>query len=468
MAERAEIDVGVAMRGRILLVDDESRTRLALQAELQQAGFDVTEAGSDAAARTVLHARPIDFMICDLSLPDGSGLELLAHARRLYPHVDVIFTSADSRVDLAVLAVKRGAYDFLARPFEPADVIARLERAFAGKPPVAAAPELVTFGDVAARSASMRHALRQLRNVPRGQRCLLLLGERGVGKRRLSEALLRERGTPESTVLRMDFVRGAVADDLLRRSDLSDVLQRLAPGRTASRTLVLAGVEMATISEQEALARWLANCSAIVGVGAATNGHSNGPALHASAPCNIVATSRSDLAALADAGRFLPTLARQLAAFVVSVPPLRERLEDVPLLAAEHLRRMSEIMGRPTPGLSAGATEELLRHDWPGNVTELLRVIERAAVYCLEGEIGSEHILAVLAASRNEPLPVLHEQASVERGLDETLAEIERRLILVALRAASGNQGRAAARLKIPRTTLRDRMAKLKIPMHEQ
>lgn len=438
MRQRATTQFGEPeMRGRVLLVDQEPQQRLALQAELTKSGFDVVAADDFAAARVAAHTCPPDAIVLAGSSVDGAAADLLAEVRSAHPAAEL-------------LVHHRSGSGAAALPV-------RLSRAIAVSRSMVSAPSGVSFGGVAARSAAMRRVLSELSKIPVTARRVLFVGENGTGKRMLCEALLRERGCGESSVVRVDFERAAVSDDLFRRGDLALTLQRMLPGRIGPRTLVLTRVDLATLGEQEPLARWMHAWKHFFG-----ETHLNAPI------CSVIATSATPLATLLSGGRFLPALAEQLGAHTIEVPALRDRLDDMPDLIGQHLERIANLIGHPAPTVSREAISTLLGRSWPGNVSELQRVLERVAVYSLNSEIGSERVTAVLNGhgEHESPLP-LNDSDAMDRGLNETLAEIERRMILLALRAANGNQGRAAARLKIPRTTLRDRMAKHKIPMHE-
>ncbi|MFN0135134.1 MAG: sigma-54-dependent transcriptional regulator [Phycisphaerae bacterium] len=427
------------MRGRVLLVDNESQQRLALQAELRKAGYEVVAAEDSAAARAAAQSSPTDAIVLSSQTLQAGGADLLAEARAIQPTIPVI----------AINNHRPGGGDSAVAP--------RVERAISAARSVADMPDEVTFAGISARSAAMRATLGEMRQLSPLARRVLLVGEAGVGKRMLCDALLRERGCNETAVVRVDFERAAVSDDRSsRRSDLALTLQRMLPGRTGPRTLVLSRVDLATLGEQEALARWMHAWKHFFGE------------THPHAPiCSVIATSTVPLRKLIDGGRYLPALAEQLSTVVIEVPALRDRFDDMPLLAAQHLQKIAEWIAHPAPTLSRDALVELHRHTWPGNVCELQRVLERVAVYSLNSEIGSERMTALLGTERSDSSLPLNDVDVMDRGLNEILAEIERRMIVLALKAADGNQGRAAARLKIPRTTLRDRMAKHKIPMHD-
>jgi DNA-binding NtrC family response regulator len=175
--------------------------------------------------------------------------------------------------------------------------------------------------------------------------------------------------------------------------------------------------------------------------------------------------SRCDLLGRVRDGSFREDLFYRLSSPCIDVPPLRERPDDIPLLARHFIDKHASMMEVPPAPLSARAIDELLRYAWPGNVRELEHVIERALAFCRGEEIRPEHVLPLERASDvSAPhAPELSELTG--SSLAETVADIERRMILMALKQANGNQVRAAQKLGIPRTTLRDKMARYSIPV---
>jgi DNA-binding NtrC family response regulator len=186
----------------------------------------------------------------------------------------------------------------------------------------------------------------------------------------------------------------------------------------------------------------------------------------------ICATSR-DLAALVQQGGFREDLYYRLNVISISIPPLRDRPDDVPVLARHFVECYARQLGVPPAEISLHAIDELVRYPWPGNVRELEHVMERALALCGGGQadaggkktqIRPEHILPLGVEAADAPLPAIELGAAGPLNLTETVADIEKRMILLALRQCENNQARAAQRLGIPRTTLRDKMAKYSIP----
>ena len=181
----------------------------------------------------------------------------------------------------------------------------------------------------------------------------------------------------------------------------------------------------------------------------------------------VIAASNRDLLEEVEAGRFREDLYYRLNVISLAIPPLRERPEDLPVLANHFIKKHAALVGDTEVTISAHALDELMRHNWPGNARELEHVLERALAFCGGNEIRPEHILPLARETGDSARMQGLELTEVGKlGLTETVADIERRLILMALRQCNDNQARAAQKLGIPRTTLRDKMAKYNIPVN--
>jgi len=427
------------MNRRILIVDDDPLKRAALHIELGEHGYDVHEAGDAATAQRTLDAQPLDAVVADMQLPDLTGLDLLTYIRQVHSALIVILTSAYPSVADAVRAIKHGAADFLTKPFTTADLLASLGRTFAVHPAAAApAAAPARFGPLLAGSALFRRTLTQLEHAAASDAPLLLCGEPGTGKATAARAL-HDAG-PRANGPFVHVPCAAVPPDDATRTLFG------APGGRGGRlsaatrgTLLLDGLEHLPRAAQAQLARHLTTTAAPRAARLV--------ATSAGAPDLLVERRLLDDARAA---------ARRPGALVL--PPLRARPADIVVLARHFAAQLGRQADAAGVTLSAAALEELTRLPWPGNVRELAQTIERAVALCGNGAIGPEHLLPLpLSPGGGAPAPPT---PLAEQGLNDVLADVERRLLLIALRACDGNQGRAAARLGIPRTTLRDKITK--------
>jgi DNA-binding NtrC family response regulator len=473
------------MPGRILVVDDEPLKRITLQIELSDHGYEVYEAPDAQTARRILDTRPIDVVVSDVRMPGMSGLDLLTHVKQVRPAVEVILMTAYATVDTAVLAIKRGAYDYITKPFTTQDLLVKLDRIFASRQTIEHDNEVEVFGRLVARSQSMKRLFEQLRAVAPTDRTILLCGESGTGKELFAEAI-------HNHSIRSDkpFVRFSCA--ALQPSVLESELFghekgaftgaiRQKPGRfelADGGTMLLDEVDDIPTDLQVKLLR-VVEQQEFERVGGERPVHVD---------VRLICATKCNLLTLVKEGRFREDLYYRLNVINLNIPPLRDRPDDVPVLVRHFIEKhaalvddvLSDRDGNERAqqlAVSPHALDEMLRHGWPGNVRELEHVVERALAFCRDAdgeaplEIRPEHILP-LDSHADESRSERPEYASVplelgdngQLGLTETVADIERRMILLALRQCSNNQARAAQKLGIPRTTLRDKMAKYDIP----
>jgi DNA-binding NtrC family response regulator len=457
------------MPRRILVVDDEPLKRITLQIELSEHGYEVYEAADAQAAARIFEARPIDVMVSDIRMPGMNGLDLLTHFKQVRPEGDVILMTAYATVETAVLAIKRGAYDYLTKPFTTQDLLAKLDRLFASREAPEERDDIAVFGRLMARSQIMKRLFEQVRCVAPTDRTILLCGESGTGKELFAEAI--HAVSPRAAKPLVRFSCAALQPSVLEselfgheKGAFTGAIRQKA-GRfelAHGGTMLLDDVDdiptelqvkLLRVVEQQEFERVGGEAPLRVDV-------------------RLICATKHDLLKLVKAGRFREDLYYRLNVISFTIPPLRERPDDIPLLARHFVAKHASLAGGRNMEVSPHAIDELLRHRWPGNVRELEHVIERALAFCGDAggaagertEIRPEHILPLgTATAESTSTPVLELSENGRLSLTETVSDIERRMILLALRQCGNNQARAAQRLGIPRTTLRDKMAKYSI-----
>ncbi len=461
------------MPGRILVVDDEPLKRITLQIELTEHGYEVFEAADAAAARRILDARPVDVVVTDVRMPGLSGLDLLTYVKSAYPGVEVILMTAYATIDTAVLAIKRGAHDYITKPFTTPELIVKLDALFAGRQVDRPERSVETFGRLVAASQSMRRLFEQLRGVAPTGRTILLMGESGTGKELLAEAIHQHSPRAQMPLIRLSC--GGLPLDVLE-GELFGHERGAVTGTTRPKagrfalasggTLVLDEVDEIPPELQVRLLRVIER----------QESQRAGGEPGVTGDVRLICTTRADLLKCVQAGRFRTELYYRLNVMQFVVPPLRERPDDIPLLAQHFVKKHGGLVANRPVRIAQHALDELLRRRWPGNVRELEHVIERALVFCGGDEIRPEHVVHVgdgataetgngSAVTATGSTLAMSEEPRL--GLNETVADIERRMILMALRQCNNNQARAANRLGIPRTTLRDKMARYSIASTE-
>ncbi len=431
-------------KGVVLVVDDEPLKRVTLQIELTEAGYTVTETPDAASAMQHLRANPVDVVVTDVRMPGTDGLQFLRQVKAASPGTQVILMTAFGSIDVAIEAMKRGAYDFLTKPFKSEILIERLDRLRNSSdwPNVQQAqPTTVRLGPLLGRSYAARQLFDHIRAVADNERAILIESENGAGAELVAEAihsLSRRSGGPFHRTNCTAFSATALDTELFGAG---------SPG-TAGRletvrggTLFVDEIDALPLELQTKLLTLLERRDAV--------------------EVRILCASHKDLRQLVDAGKFRQDLYYRLAAVILQVPPLRDRKDDIALLAEDYLKRQgtnghSSRAKLPPAKISAHAVEALTNYAWPGNILELEHTIERAMTVAAGDTIELKDILLPKPAGANDP----EVWPEMPASLTTTIAGVERRLIDAALRRATGNQAKAAQFLGIPRTTLRDKMAK--------
>ena len=371
--------------------------------------------------------------------------------------------TAYATVDTAVLAIKRGAYDYITKPFTTQELLGKLDRLFAARTPVESDSDVEVFGRLVARSASMKRLFAQLRAVADTDRTILLCGESGTGKELFAEAIHAHSPRADRPLIRFSCaaLQPTVLESELFGHEKGSFTgaHRQKAGRfelANGGTMLLDEVDDIPTEIQVKLLR-VVEQQEFERVGG------EGPIR---VDVRLICATKCDLLQLVKEGRFREDLYYRLNVISLAIPPLRERPEDIPALATHFIEKHGALVGDQKVTISTHALDELMRHTWPGNARELEHVLERALAFCGGSEIRPEHILPLAHGAPDSPPQGLELAETGKLGLSETVADIERRLILMALRQCSGNQARAAQKLGIPRTTLRDKMAKYNIPVN--
>ncbi len=447
------------MDGTVLVADDDRTIRTVLTQALTRAGCKVHATSSLVTLMRWLEEGKGDLVISDVVMPDGNGIEMLPRIAAERPGLPVIVISAQNTIMTAIQAAEADAWDYLPKPFDLPDLMKRAARALGQKRRAgpSAAPAAATPADdlpLVGRTAAMQALYRLVARVMNSDLALLITGESGTGKSLVARAIhdFSDRRT-------LPFVTAAAAD--LHGIDGPAALLARARGGT----LVFDEIGDFDAEAQGRIVRML-------------------DALPDAAP-RIVATSQRDLGLRLDAGGFRPDLYYRLSGVTLAVPALRERVEDIPLLA-EHFLARAERDGAPARRLSAEAVALIRGYRWPGNVRQLENTLRRLIVTAAGPEIGRAEVDAALGATPAERRLVGAEEAgerlsaSIARHLrryfdlhqgslpppglyDRILREMEGPLIEIALDATAGNQAKCADLLGINRNTLRKKITDLDI-----
>ena len=441
-----------------------------LQKTLAGAGYSVDEAADGSQALSKLAQHRYLAVLCDLKLPGADGFEVLEAAREADPAVPVIMMTGFGTIEDAVRAMKAGAFDFLAKPVDTDHLLLLVERALAQRRLLLenlvlreAFADRLGVPEILGESAAIQDACRQLQRVADTDATVLLLGESGTGKELFARALHHLGARHGGPFVALNCA--AIPENLLE-NELFGHEKGAYTGADSSRMGKLEMAAAGTLFLDEIGEMALGMQGKILRVLQERQYERVGGNTTREADIRVVAASNRDLEAAASRGEFRQDLYFRLSVFPLTVPPLRHRVEDIPILAASFLARFAREMNRPVREITPDAHERLRSYRWPGNVRELQNCIERAVILCDGERLGPEHLQLSRAADAGEA-PTLLEIAARGGSLQEVAgraaAEAERLRIRDALREARGNRARAAEILQVSTRTLSSRLKELAI-----
>jgi len=440
---------------RILVVDDEAGQRDSMAAWLTEDGYTVDKAASGTAAMEL--AREHDYLVyfLDLKMPAGpDGIETMGEIRKIRPEAAFVIITAYATVDTAVKAIKQGAEDYIVKPCHPQELSLRVRRILRVKhlqhENVVLRRKLArqyNFHNITSKSPTMHEIFDLIRNVAALKSTVLIQGESGTGKEMVARAIHAASDRRDKPFVAVPCT--ALAESLLE-SELFGHEKGAFTGATGQRrgkfeladggTLLLDEIGDISPKLQVELLRVLQERT-FFRVGGTEE---------VAVDVRVIAASNQNLQDAVREGNFRDDLFYRLNVITIHIPPLRERLEDIPLLAGHFLESVSLELGKEIGSITDGALQMLMRHDWPGNVRELKNAVERAIVVCRSGQL-TEDDFSFLRREAEEraawlPPPTL------------TLREMEQRVIEAALQHHGGNIKAAASGLGIDRSTLYDKL----------
>jgi DNA-binding NtrC family response regulator len=443
----------------ILLVEDKDSLRRVLRLTLEQAGYTVTESADARAATQEISRAPHRLVLTDLRMPHGSGLDVLRAARAADSEVPVIVMTAYGSIDDAVQAMKDGAHDFLQKPVDSNHLLLLVERALE-QARLRTENILLReewsrrygFPRIIGESDAIKRAVDAVQRVSQTEANVLLLGESGTGKELFARAVHHLSPRRERTMV---AVNCAAIPETLIENELFGHERGAFTGAGERRqgkfelasggTVFLDEIGELPLAVQGKLLRAIEE-KTIDRIG----GRAPIPV-----DVRVVAATNKDLRQAVERGEFRRDLFFRLAVFPVEIPPLRERGDDVLLLA----RHFAAQLGKETRGREAALSEASLRalseHNWPGNVRELENAIERACILADSATLEPEDLgLAKMSAAAPEVFDDLDTTGTLAEVAERATRFVERRKIVEALRAHDGNKTRAAETLGVSYKTL--------------
>ncbi len=436
--------------GSILIVDDEPVVRDSLGKWFGEEGYAVETASSAREALLKLPRERWDIILVDIKMPGMDGLELQRKIHEVDPDTAIIIMTGYASVETAVQALKDGAYDYITKPFDPDDLDHLVRKALEHRKVkqenvrLRESLEEIQAVELVGQSMAMQKVLELIRTVAPNDTTVLITGESGTGKelvaravhnlspRRFMPMVVIHCGALTETLLESELFgheKGAFTGAQYRKKGKFEVAE--------GGTVFLDEISDISLKTQTDLLRVLQERE-ITRVGGTQA---------IKVDFRAIAATNRDLEGMVREGSFRADLFYRLNVFEIRVPPLRERREDVPLLADHFIRKYSQMMSKRFTSISKPALELLMNYDWPGNVRELENAIERAMVIGREPEVQAPDFPLQLTT----PGPP---------SAAETLEDVERAHILKVLESCHWNQSRAARLLKIDRVTLYNKIKK--------
>ncbi|MCK6526151.1 sigma-54 dependent transcriptional regulator [Myxococcota bacterium] len=453
MSAAAEPSPPRAIR-RVLVVDDEENIRHLLLVILKRAGYEAEAVPDGEVALRRLEDGDFGVVLSDIRMPRMDGLSFLKEVRRRGLGAYVVMMSAYGSTDVAIEAMKCGAYDYFGKPFKADEVVLTLrkveERERLCRENERLRDELRRErGDdeIVGRSEGMRRILDTVRKVAPYKTTVLVTGESGTGKELIARALHRHSDRAGGPLIPINC--GAIPENLLE-SELFGHSRGAFTGAVRAHKGLFEEADRGTLFLDEVAELPLNLQVKLLRVIEDEQVRKVGDTRLVGVDVRLVAATSRDLQEMVDAGRFREDLFYRLNVLHLRVPPLRDRREDIPLLAEHFLAHYAARTGRGVRRIGADAMRLLARYDWPGNVRELENTVERAVILCEGEEFRAEHVPARIAEATSRRAAHSPDDLSVKRGV----RALEVDLISRALRATGGNRTRAALLLELSHRAL--------------
>jgi DNA-binding NtrC family response regulator len=445
----------------ILIAEDEDILRESLAELLMAEGYKVLQAANGKEAHKIVLERPVDIVLTDMRMPEMDGLTLLGHLHKIAPQTPVIVATAFGTIETAVAAMQAGAYDYLIKPVLFDDVLLKVRRALefgemasTQRVITEQLAEQSTFHNVVGNSQSMAKLFEMVKRLSNVKSNVVIVGESGTGKELFARAVHYNGITRDQPFVPVNC--GALPDNLIeselfgyRRGAFTGAMRdKVGYFEAANRgTLFLDEISTLPFEVQSSLLRVLEE-RAVTPVG---DTHAR------PVDVRIIAASNQDLEKLVEQKQFREDLLFRLNVVKLTIPPLRQRKDDIPLLVYHFLSKYSREMGKKVSGVTNGAMRAMLSHHWRGNVRELENVIERAVIFADGAEIGVQHL----------PFSTEGLVDDVDEDLKIAMEHFERQHILYSLRRHHFDKSETARSLGIGVSSLYRKLDALKIDKNE-
>jgi two-component system response regulator HydG len=437
----------------ILVADDEKAHRLMLRAHLERESFDVIEASDGQDAIIKVGERIVDLVLMDIRMPVIDGMEALTKIKKLNPSIPVIIMTAYGSIGSAVEALKSGAEDYLTKPLDMDELIFKVKKALRYRQleeeNVLQKERLGTrfdFSNIIGKSPKMRELFETLSMVAPTEATILLLGESGTGKELVANAIHQNSPRRERPYIKVNC---AALPETLLESELFGHEKGAFTGAIDKKKGRFELADGGTIFLDEIGEMSLPTQTKILRVLQEREFEAVGGTKSIKVNVRVIAATNKQLEQEVSKGRFREDLYYRINVVPITIPPLRERSADIPLLAEHFLRIYSKKNKRAIKGFDPGVMQAFMQHSWPGNVRELENIVERMVIMSKGDAVALDDLPAALANLQQEegrtPSPT-------------SLKDVERETIVKTLQQQGGNRTKAAAILGITRKTLQNKI----------
>ena len=454
---------------RLLIIDDEPSIRESLDTLLTLEGFDVTLAIDGVQGLDILSHDEFDLLLLDLALPGESGIDLLPRITAMHPNLPVIMITAFGTVGNVVDAVRAGAENFIQKPWDNEKLLADIRSAIARHRAEAEVIQLkrvlkqrYNFENIIGKSEPMLRLFDTIAQAAPSRSTVLIQGESGTGKELIAKAI--HQNSPRRDKAFIPVNTGAIPSDLLESSLFGHVKGAFTSAINAKKglfevanggTLFLDEIGTMSMDMQAKILRVLQDKRFM---------HLGGTQ-EIQVDVRIVAATNVNLQQAVKDGRFREDLYYRLNVICLELPPLRQRREDIPLLAQHFLRYYATENGTEAPSLSPEALRILMDYEWPGNVRELENAMERGVVLATTRTITPDLLPSQLTGTTYSASVLDHRP---DASLFDVMEEIERRIIADRLERCHWNQTEAAEYFKIPLSTLNQKIKRLNVEIKKR
>jgi DNA-binding NtrC family response regulator len=444
---------------KILVVDDEPSVTGSLEMILSAAGYEVLTANSFAGSVAILSRNSVDLVITDLRLSDSSGIDVIKHVKKNSPETEVILMTGYGSVDITIEAIKAGAYYYLEKPYSPDRLFTLVDRAFqlvdlrheneSLKRTIAGDSE--TFGMIG-RDPQMHLIFETIRTAAPSDASVLIEGESGTGKELIAAAFHAQSQRATGPFIRINCA--AIPHELIE-SELFGYKKGAFTGAERDKRGLIEAANQGTLLLDEIAEMPTHLQTKLLRVLQERRLRRLGDEREIDVTFRLVSATNRNTLALLEEGVFRKALYFRISTIKIKVPPLRERLDDVPIIAGRFLMRFNEQYGKQIRDLSPETVMRLVNYDWPGNIRQLESVIERAVLFCSGTELLPKCLPEEFQSRAQTSTIVIPPLLPME--------EIERQAITHTLERTHGNIKKTAQILRFPRPTFYRKLKKLGI-----